>query len=76
MKTDRRDAVRLAELLRVGELARAWVPDEEEEALRALVRTREEAKQDLLRTHHRLSKFLLWHGLRPPAGERRWPVGY
>jgi len=76
VKTDRRDAVRLAELLRAGELAPVWVPGEEDEALRDLVRAREDAKQDLLRARHRLSKFLLRHGIRPPQGVRRWSGRY
>jgi transposase len=49
VKTDRRDALRLAELLRAGELTSVWVPGEEDEALRDLVRAREDAKEDLLR---------------------------
>ena len=76
VKTDRRDAVRLAELLRAGELTPVWVPGEEDEALRDLVRAREDAKQDLLRARHRLSKFLLRHGIRPPQGVRRWSGRY
>src|SRR5690606_12142385 len=76
VKTDRRDAVRLAELLRAGELTPVWVPGEEDEALRDLVRAREDAKQDLLRARHRLSKFLLRHGIRPPQGVRRWSRRY
>ncbi len=43
MKTDRRDALRLAELLRAGELTPVWVPGEGDEALRDLVRAREDA---------------------------------
>ena len=72
VKTDRRDAVRLAQLLRAGELTPVWVPSEDDEALRDLVRAREDAKQDLLQARHRLSKFLLRHGLHAPAGVRNW----
>lgn len=72
VKTDRRDAINLAQLLRAGELTEVWVPDEEDEALRDLVRIREDAKEDLLRARHRLSKFLLRHDLRPPAGIKNW----
>lgn len=46
MKTDRRDAERLARCYRAGELTAVWVPDEAHEALRDLVRAREVAKQD------------------------------
>jgi len=49
-----------------------WVPDEDHEALRDLVRAREDAKQDQQRKRHQLSKFLLRLGRRPPAGVRAW----
>ena len=72
VKTDRRDAQKLARSHRSGDLTAVWVPDEGSEALRDLVRTREAAKQDQLRARHRLSKFLLRSGQRPPAGVRAW----
>lgn len=72
VKTDRRDAVNLAQLLRAGELTPVWVPTEEDEALRDLVRAREDAKEDLQRARQRLLKFLLRHDLRPPKGVRNW----
>ncbi len=72
VKTDRRDAAKLARLLRSGDLTPVWVPDEAHEALRDLVRDRDDAKQDLLRARHRLSKFLLRHGIHPPAGVQAW----
>jgi len=72
VKTDRRDAAKLARLLRSGELTPVWVPDEEHEALRDLTRAREDARVDLLRARHRLSKFLLRLGLVPPAGVKPW----
>ncbi len=62
VKTDRRDAERLARSYRAGELTTVWVPDAGSEALRDLVRAREAAKQDQLRARHRLAKFLLRHG--------------
>src|SRR6266571_5653331 len=68
IKTDRRDAVKLARCYRSGDLTPVWVPDAAHEALRDLVRAREAAKQDQLRARHRLGKFLLRHGLRPPKG--------
>lgn len=64
VKTDRRDAVKLARLHRMGDLTTVHVPTPAQEALRDLVRTREDAMEDLLRRRHRLSKFLLRHGLR------------
>lgn len=57
VKTDRRDALRLAQLLRAGELTAVWVPQEEDEALRDLVRAREDAKEDLLRARHASPSF-------------------
>ena len=72
IKTDRRDALRLAQLLRAGELTAVWVPTEQDEALRDLVRARQDAKEDLLRARHRLSKFLLRNGLHAPQGVRNW----
>ena len=53
-----------------------WVPDEESEALRDLVRAREAAKQDQLRARHRLTKFLLRTGQRPPLGVKAWTERY
>ena len=55
VKTDRRDAERLARSHRSGDLTAVWVPDAGTEALRDLVRAREAAKQDQLRARHRLS---------------------
>ena len=63
MKTDRRDAERLARLLRLGELVSVRVPEPHEEAARDLVRAREDGRGDLMRARHRLSKLLLRHGL-------------
>ena len=76
VKTDRRDARKLAQSYRSGDLTPVWVPDEAHEALRDLVRAREAAKQDQLRARHRLSKFLLRHGRRPPAGINPWTLKY
>jgi transposase len=53
VKTDRRDALKLARNYRAGELTAVWVPDAAHEALRDLVRAREAAKQDELRARHR-----------------------
>jgi len=76
VKTDRRDAERLARSHRSGDLTAVWVPDAGSEALRDLVRAREAAKQDQLRARHRLSKFLLRTGLRPAQGIKAWTLGY
>jgi transposase len=53
-----------------------WVPDEDSEALRDLVRQREAAKQDQLRARHRLTKFLLRTDRRPPLGLKPWTERY
>lgn len=71
VKTDRRDAEKLARCHRAGELTAVWVPDAAHEALRDLVRAREAAKKDQLRARHRLGKFLLRHGQRP-EGLKAW----
>jgi len=76
VKTDRRDAERLARSYRSGDLTAVWVPDEGSEALRDLVRAREAAKQDQLRARHRLAKFLLRMGQRPAAGMKAWTAPY
>ncbi|MGB8478314.1 MAG: transposase [Acidobacteriaceae bacterium] len=72
VKTDRRDAERLARSYLSGDLTAVWVPDGASEALRDLVRARETAKQDQLRARHRLNKFLLRMGQRPAAGMKAW----
>lgn len=64
VKTDRRDAEKLARCYRGGDLTAVWVPDAAHEALRDLVRARLAAKRDQLRARNRLSKFLLRHGAR------------
>src|SRR5450631_1811046 len=76
VKTDRRDALKLARSHRSGDLTAVWVPDEHSEALRDLVRQREAAKQDQLRAKHRLTKFLLRTGQRPPLGLKAWTERY
>jgi transposase len=77
VKTDRRDAAKLARSYRAGDLTPVWVPDAAHEALRDLVRAREDAKQDQHRARHRLSKFLLRHGRRPPEDVKKsWTQKY
>ena len=76
VKTDRRDAERLARSFRAGDLTAVWVPDAAHEALRDLVRAREAAKRNELRSRHQLGKFLLRHGRRPPEKMRAWTEQY
>jgi transposase len=72
VKTDRRDAEKLARCYRAGELTAVWIPDAAHEALRDLVRAREAAKKDQLKARHRLGKFLLRHGQRRPEEIKVW----
>ncbi|HSM33245.1 MAG TPA: IS110 family transposase [Anaerolineae bacterium] len=62
IKTDRRDARKLAGLFRADELTAVRVPTPTEEAVRDLLRARQDEREDILRARHRLSKFLLRHG--------------
>ena len=63
VKTDARDALLLARLLRLDEITPVSVPTVDQEAARDLVRAREECRADLMRARHRLSKLLLRHGI-------------
>lgn len=72
IKTDRRDAERLARAHRSGDLAVVWVPDSAHEALRDVVRAREAATEDHTRAKHRLLKYLMRYGQRPDEGNRAW----
>jgi len=77
VKTDRRDAEKLARSYRAGDLTPVWVPDAAHEALRDLVRVREAAKKDQLRARHRLGKFLLRQGRRRPVHlKMAWTAGH
>jgi len=76
VKTDRRDAEKLARSYRSGDLTAVWVPDAKHEAIRDLVRAREAAKEDQLRAKHRLGKYLLRNGVRPAAGCRAWTAAW
>ena len=72
VKTNRRDALSLAKLLRAGELTAVWVPDARHEAMRDLSRARGAAAEDLRRKRQQVSSFLLRHGLHYPAGRKTW----
>src|SRR3954471_10535639 len=63
VKTDARDAVHLARLLRLDEVTSVSIPTIEQESARDLVRAREDCRGDLMRARHRLSKLLLRHGI-------------
>ena len=77
IKTDRRDAMTLSRLSRSGDLVSVWVPDEHHEAVRELVRCREDVKDTERRHRQRLNALLLRHGRRWDRGNwtqvhRRW----
>lgn len=72
VKTDQRDARKLAGLFRAGELTTIRIPPPEEEAVRDLIRAREDLSEDILRARHRLSKFLLRHDRVYREGTERW----
>ena len=63
VKTDAKDAVHLARLLRLDEITAVAIPSADQEAARDLVRAREDCRGDLMRARHRLSKLLLRHGI-------------
>jgi transposase len=64
VKTDRRDAIQLARLMRSGDLTPVYVPKLEDEAIRDLTRAREDAIEDLKAAKFRLKAFLLRHDIR------------
>lgn len=76
IKTDRRDARKLAELLRAGLLTEVHPPTEADEAVRDLCRAREDAHGDLVRGRHRVSKLLLRHGWTWSGGKKAWGQGH
>jgi transposase len=75
IKTDRRDAMKLARLARVGELTPVRVPDEADEALRDLVRAREDAVREQRNARHRLKALLLRNGI-TYAGKSAWTAAH
>ncbi len=71
VKTDAKDAVHLARLLRLDEFTSVSVPTVDQENARDLVRAREDCRGDLMRARHRLSKLLLRQGI-VYSGGRAW----
>jgi transposase len=76
VKTDRRDAERLVRLLMIGGLHPVRVPSPQEEALRDLVRAREDLRGDLMRARHRLGKLLLRHDVRYDDTASAWTAAH
>ena len=72
VKTDRRDAERLVRLLMVDGLHAVRVPSREEQALRDVLRAREDVRGDLMRARHRLSKLLLRDDVRFDGSAGAW----
>jgi transposase len=71
VKTDKRDARKLARLLRAGELTAVYIPEASDEAMRDLCRARSDAVDDRRHSRHRLKAFLLRHGYRY-TGRSSW----
>ena len=76
VKTDRRDALKLARCLRNGDLVPVFVPDAAHLALRELVRSREAALRDQRRARNRLRLLLLRYGIKPQQAIKRWTAPY
>jgi transposase len=76
IKTDRRDALKLARLLRSGDLTAVWVPDQEQERMRDLSRARDDMKAQERKARQQLNAFLLRHGHHWPRGKTRWTPGH
>jgi transposase len=72
IKTDRRDARKLARSLRSGDLTAVWVPDEEQEAMRDLTRARDDMKSQERKARQQLNAFVLRHGHAWPSNRTRW----
>lgn len=72
VKTDARDALKLARLLAAGQLTMVAVPTVEQEQVRDLVRAREDVRADLMRGRHRLGKLLLRRELYFPGNAHAW----
>jgi len=75
IKTDRRDSMKLAGLARAGELTPIYVPDVADEAMRDLVRTREDAVAMQRQARQRLAALLLRHDLRY-SGKTAWTAAH
>jgi transposase len=75
IKTDGRDCLQLAECSRAGQLSAVWIPDPSDEAIRDLVRAREDAVNSRVQARHQLKGFLLRHDARYP-GKSSWSIAY
>jgi len=75
IKTDRRDAINLVRLFRAGELTGIYVPAPEDEAIRDLIRCRDDMKRFERKARQRLLSFLLRHG-HQYSGKKNWTKGF
>jgi transposase len=75
VKTDRRDAIMLARLARAGELSAVRVPGEADEAVRDLVRARDDGVRECRNARHRLKALLLRNGI-PYTGKSSWTAAH
>ena len=72
IKTDRRDAIKLAASLRSGDLTAIWVPDEDQESMRDLTRARDDMKCQERKARQQLNAFVLRHGYIWPGNKTCW----
>lgn len=72
VKTDKRDAIKLSQALRNGDLTAVWVPDNEQEAMRDLTRSRNDFKEQERKARQQLNAYVLRHGHAWPAKKTRW----
>lgn len=72
IKTDKRDACKLAQTLRNGDLTAVWVPDAEQEAMRDLTRARDDMKAQERKARQQLNAYVLRHGHAWPSNKTRW----
>ncbi len=76
VKTNRRDAIKLARLERAGELEAVYVPEETDEAMRDLIRSRGAAVEAATRVKQQLKSLLLRHGIKYPGRGESWSSAY
>lgn len=75
IKNDRRDAQELARLHRAGDLGAIYVPEPEDEAMRDLIRSRDDARVACRKAKQRLLSFLLRHG-KVYSGKTKWTAAH
>jgi len=76
VKTDKRDSIKLARLLRSGDLTAIWIPDDEQESIRDLTRARGDIKAQQTKARQQLAAFLLRRDCRYSGGRSKWTKTY